>query len=197
MAAIMPGLSSRAAARPPFSTRTGQMTDDAVQGIDPRTGRPTGEPIPFTARDDLDAIVASAAAAFEAWSATPAVGRAAALDLVADRLDEAADKLVEIADAETGLGAVRLTGEVTRTSNQLRLFGEVLRDGGYVEAIVSPATTTRPDVRRVLVPRGPVAVFSASNFPFAFSVAGGDTASALAAGCPVVVKAHEGHPATS
>ncbi len=177
------------------------MTDDAVQGIDPRTGRPSGEPIPFTARDELDAIAASAAAAFEAWSATPAVGRAAALDLIADRLDEGADKLVEIADAETGLGAVRLTGEVTRTSNQLRLFGDVLRDGGYVEAIVSPAkasaTPPRPDVRRMLVPRGPVAVFSASNFPFAFSVAGGDTASALAAGCPVVVKAHEGHPATS
>jgi NADP-dependent aldehyde dehydrogenase len=177
------------------------MTDDAVQGIDPRTGRPTGEPIPFTARDELDVIAASAAAAFEAWSATSAVGRAAALDLVADRLDEGADKLVEIADAETGLGAVRLTGEVTRTSNQLRLFGDVLRDGGYVEAIISPAkasaTPPRPDVRRMLVPRGPVAVFSASNFPFAFSVAGGDTASALAAGCPVVVKAHEGHPATS
>src|SRR6266516_3527060 len=201
MAAIMPGLSSRAAVRPPFSTRTGQMTDDAVQGIDPRTGRPTGEPIPFTARDELDAIAASAAAAFETWAVTPAPARAAALDLIADRLDEGADKLVEIADAETGLGAVRLTGEVTRTSNQLRLFGEVLRDGGYVEAIVSPAkasaTPPRPDVRRMLVPRGPVAVFSASNFPFAFSVAGGDTASALAAGCPVVVKAHEGHPVTS
>ena len=172
---------------------------DAVQGIDPRTGRPTGEPIPYTARDELDAVVASAAAAFDAWAATPSAGRAAALGLIADRLDEAADKLVEIADAETGLGAARLAGEVTRTSNQLRLFGEVLRDGGYVEAIVSEATTTppRPDVRRMLVPRGPVAVFSASNFPFAFSVAGGDTASALAAGCPVVVKAHEAHPATS
>ena len=145
------------------------MTDDAVQGIDPRTGRPTGEPIPFTARDDLDAIVASAAAAFEAWSATPAVGRAAALDLVADRLDDGADKLVEIADAETGLGAVRLTSEVTRTSNQLRLFGEVLRDGCYVEAIVSPAkasaTPPRPDVRRMLVPRGPVGVFQNTSSP--------------------------------
>lgn len=173
------------------------MTDDAVQGIDPRTGDPVGEPIPFTARDELDTIVASAAAAFEGWSATPAATRAAALDLVADRLDGTADKLIEIADAETGLGAVRLTGEVTRTSNQLRLFGDVLRDGGYLEAIVSPAAAPRPDVRRMLVARGPVAVFAASNFPFAFSVAGGDTASALAAGCPVVVKAHEGHPATS
>jgi NADP-dependent aldehyde dehydrogenase len=146
-----------------------ESVTDTVQGTDPRTGEPT-------------------------WQAAE---RASALELIADRLDESADKLVETADAETGLGAARLAGEVTRTSNQLRLFGEVLRDGAYVEAIISPATAARPDVRRMLVARGPVAVFSASNFPFAFSVAGGDTASALAAGCPVIVKAHEGHPATS
>jgi NADP-dependent aldehyde dehydrogenase len=170
---------------------------DAVQGIDPRTGRPTGEPIPFTGRAELDAVVGSAAAAFAGWSATPSTDRAAALELVADRIDEAGDKLVGIAEAETALGAARLSGEVTRTSDQLRLFADVLRDGGYVEAIISPATATRPDVRRMLVARGPVAVFSASNSPVAFSVAGGDTASALAAGCPVVVKAHEAHPATS
>ncbi|MYR00119.1 aldehyde dehydrogenase family protein, partial [Streptomyces sp. SID6139] len=81
----------------------------------------------------------------------------------------------------------------------LRLFAEVLRDGGHVQAVLTPAdpATGRPDIRRMRQAIGPVAVFSASNFPFAFSVAGGDTASALAAGCPVVVKAHEGHPATS
>ena len=170
---------------------------DQVQGIDPRTGEPTGEPIPYTTVSELDALADAAVAAFEAWAATPAADRAAALDLVADRLDESADKLVEIADSETGLGTARLSGEVTRTSNQLRLFGDVLRDGAYVEAIISPASDVRPDVRRMLVARGPVAVFAASNFPFAFSVAGGDTASALAAGGPVIVKAHEGHPATS
>ena len=170
---------------------------DAVQGIDPRTGRPTGEPVPYTTPGELDALASAATAALEPWAASAAAARAAALDLVADRLDASAGKLVEIADSETGLGATRLSGEVTRTSNQLRLFGEVLRDGGHVEAIISLASATRPDVRRMLVARGPVAVFAASNFPFAFSVAGGDTASALAAGCPVIVKAHEGHPATS
>ena len=142
---------------------------DAVQGIDPRSGRPTGEPIPYTARDEIDAVVASAAAAFDAWAATPATERAAALDLIADRLDEAGDKLVEIADAETGLGPVRLAGEITRTSNQLRLFGDVLRDGGYLEATIDHAGDTpmgpRPDLRRMLVPLGPAAVFGASNFP--------------------------------
>ena len=141
---------------------------DQVQGIDPRTGEPTGEPIPYTTVSELDALADAAVAAFEAWAATPAADRAAALDLVADRLDESADKLVEIADSETGLGAARLSGEVTRTSNQLRLFGDVLRDGAYVEAIISPASDVRPDVRRMLVARGPVAVFAASNFPSAF-----------------------------
>ena len=172
---------------------------DEVQGIDPRSGKPTGEPIPYTTSAELDEMAALASAAFGPWSATSAARRAGALDLVADRLDESVDKLVEIADGETGLGAPRLPGEVSRTSNQLRLFAEVLRGGAYVEAIISPADAAkaRPDVRRMLVARGPVAVFSASNFPFAFSVAGGDTASALAAGCPVIVKAHEAHPATS
>ena len=121
------------------------------------------------------------------------------LDAVADRLDAAVEELVDIADAETGLGRPRLTGEVGRTTGQLRLFGRVLREGSFVDAIISPADPAKaqPDVRRMVQAVGPVAVFAASNFPFAFSVAGGDTASALAAGCPVVVKAHEAHPGTS
>jgi NADP-dependent aldehyde dehydrogenase len=86
---------------------------------------------------------------------------------------------------------------VARTTGQLRLFADVLRDGRYLDAVVSPAAGVVPDVRRITRPAGPVTVFAASNFPFAFSVAGGDTASALAAGCPVVVKAHENHPVTS
>jgi NADP-dependent aldehyde dehydrogenase len=86
---------------------------------------------------------------------------------------------------------------VARTTGQLRLFAQVVRDGGYQDAVVTPASGVIPDLRRITHPVGPVAVFAASNFPFAFSVAGGDTASALAAGCPVVVKAHEGHPVTS
>src|SRR6202000_1172599 len=95
----------------------------------------------------------------------------------------------------------RLNGELTRTGYQLRLFADALDEGSYVEAIIDHAGATamgpRPDLRRMLVPIGPVAVFGASNFPFAFSVPGGDTAAALAAGCPVVVKAHPSHPETS
>src|SRR5215471_13374496 len=111
--------------------------------------------------------------------------------------DPRTGELAAIADTETALGGERLTGEVARTTVQLRMFAGVLRDGSYVDAVVTHAEGVVPDLRRINRPVGPVAVFAASNFPFAFSVAGGDTASALAAGCPVVVKAHEAHPVTS
>jgi NADP-dependent aldehyde dehydrogenase len=166
-----------------------------IQGYDPRTGEPVGEPVPETSDAEVDAIVAAAAAAFPAWSSFDR--RAEALEAVADALDARAGELAVIADTETALGGERLTGEVARTTGQLRLFAEVVRDGGYRDAVVTPAEGAVPDLRRIKHPVGPVAVFAASNFPFAFSVAGGDTASALAAGCPVVVKAHEGHPVTS
>ncbi|WP_253776120.1 aldehyde dehydrogenase (NADP(+)) [Goodfellowiella coeruleoviolacea] len=172
-----------------------------VQGFNPRTGQPFGDPIESTVDSEVDRICAAAATAFPAWSNLPAADRAAVLDQVADALDAEADLLLSTADGETALGLPRLTTELKRTTNQLRLFGEVLREGSFVEATIdSPNPDTvppRPDLRRVLRAIGPVAVFAASNFPFAFSVAGGDTASALAAGCPVVVKAHPGHPATS
>jgi NADP-dependent aldehyde dehydrogenase len=169
-----------------------------IQGFDPRTGEPVGEPVAETTDAELDAIVAAAVAAAPAWGSGSALAqRARALEAVADALDERAGELAVIADTETALGGQRLTGEVARTTGQLRLFAEVLRDGGYVDGVVSPAIGVVPDVRRITRPVGPVAVFAASNFPFAFSVAGGDTASALAAGCPVVVKAHEAHPVTS
>ena len=166
-----------------------------IQAFDPRTGEPVGEPVPETTDADLDAAVAAAVAAFPAWSAF--ARRAEALEAVADALDARAGELAAIADTETALGGERLTGEVARTTGQLRLFAGVLRDGGYQDAVVTPAEGVVADLRRINRPVGPVAVFAASNFPFAFSVAGGDTASALAAGCPVVVKAHEGHPVTS
>ncbi|MFD9958639.1 aldehyde dehydrogenase (NADP(+)) [Amycolatopsis sp. NPDC058986] len=147
----------------------------------------------------LEAILAGAvAAARPAAAATPAE-RARWLDAVADALDAAAGELVPLAHAETHLPASpRLQGELKRTTFQLRLFGKVLADGEYLGATVDHADPDwpmgpRPDIRRVLVPIGPALVFAASNFPFAFSVAGGDTASALAAGCPVVLKAHPGH----
>jgi NADP-dependent aldehyde dehydrogenase len=166
-----------------------------IQGFDPRTGEPVGEPVAETSDAGVDAIVAAAAAAAPAWAASGR--RAEALEAVADALDARAGELAAIADTETALGGERLTGEVARTSGQLRLFAAVLRDGRYSDTAVTYAQGVVPDLRRIDRPVGPVAVFAASNFPFAFSVAGGDTASALAAGCPVVVKAHEGHPVTS
>ena len=107
-----------------------------------------------------------------------------------------------MAGAETGLPEGRLRGELERTAGQLEAFAAVVDAGDYVEAIIDRADPDakpipRPDVRRMLVPIGPVAVFGASNFPLAFSTAGGDTASALAAGCPVIVKGHPSHPGTS
>ena len=121
-----------------------------------------------------------------------------ALRAVAAALDAAADELVAVAGEESGLGAGRLVGELGRTTFQLRLFADVLHEGAFLRATIDRPDPTWPpapwpDLRRMVVPLGPVVVFAASNFPFAFSVAGGDTASALAAGCPVVVKAHPGH----
>jgi NADP-dependent aldehyde dehydrogenase len=168
-----------------------------IQGYDPRTGEPTGAPVPLTADDEVDAAVASAAAAYPAWAGSTPTSRAGVLEAVADALDARTADLVAVADTETALGAGRLTGEVARATGQLRLFAGVLRDGSYLDPVLSPAAGAAPDIRRANRPLGPVAVFAASNFPFAFSVAGGDTASALAAGCPVVVKAHEAHPGTS
>ncbi|MBS2962716.1 aldehyde dehydrogenase (NADP(+)) [Actinocrinis puniceicyclus] len=174
------------------------MSDQTViQGHDPRTAGPVGEPVPATGAQRVDALVRAAAAAFEPWRDGGRAARAAALGAVADRLDQNAAELVALADAETALGETRLAGEVARTTGQLRLFADVLADGRYQGIVIEPAEGARPDLRRIKRPLGPVAVFAASNFPFAFSVAGGDTASALAAGCPVIVKAHEAHPRTS
>ncbi len=127
--------------------------------------------------------------------------RAAFLRSAAACLEAAKDRLVETADAETALGVPRLPGELARTCYQLRAFADLVDEGAFLDVIIDhpddTATPPIPDLRRYKVPLGVVAVYSASNFPFAFSVPGGDTASALAAGCPVVVKAHPDHPATS
>lgn len=154
-----------------------------------------------TAQLELTEITAAATAASRIAAAASDAERASWLRAVADALDANVEELVRIADDETHLGEARLSGEVARTTGQLRLFAEVVTEGSYLEAIIdhadASATPPRPDLRRLLRPLGPVAVFSASNFPFAFSVAGGDTASALAVGCAVVVKAHSGHLALS
>jgi NADP-dependent aldehyde dehydrogenase len=170
------------------------MSNGTDQGRNPYTGEPVGPPVPHTTEAELEALRFS--------GPLPLAGRAELLESVAAALEEARAELVPLADSETGLGETRLGGELTRTRVQLEMFAEVIRDGAFHEAIVDHADPAalpapRPDLRRTLIPLGPVAVYAASNFPFAFSVAGGDTASALAAGCPVVVKAHSGHPGLS
>lgn len=144
------------------------------------------------------ALAAEQLADLDRW--TPS-RRASLTRAVADALDGAADELIALADAETSLGRPRLTGEVARTTGQLRMLAAAAEDPATLGVVVDPGdpatTPPRPRLVRALQPIGPVAVFAAGNFPFAFSVAGGDTASALAAGCPVVLKSHPGHPRTS
>lgn len=150
---------------------------------------------------DADRACELAAAAAVPFRLTTQAERADLLETIAAGLEARAEPIVARALAETGLPLPRLENELGRTANQLRLFARVLRDGGYLDVRIDPALPERipprPDLRLTHLPLGPVAVFGASNFPLAFSVAGGDTASALAAGCPVVVKAHPAHPGTS
>lgn len=161
---------------------------------DPRTGAVNGEVAESTVEEVRSAVRASAAVAPVAAATPPAVRRDW-LAAVADALEADLEALVALADAETALGATRLSGEVQRAAGQLRFYGEVAADGGYLRAAVD--TTGGQHLARVGVPLGPVAVFGASNFPLGFGVVGNDTASALAAGCPVVVKAHPAHPLLS
>lgn len=169
-----------------------------ITGSNPRTGAPTPG-VRATSIQEAAALMDRAAEASCHWSGLPHVERGRLLKLVAGGLDEHRDEVVTAAEAETALGRERLTGEVQRTTGQLRLFADEIEAGHHLRVLVTEADPAAgiPDLRRMQVPRGPVAVFAASNFPLAFSVAGGDTASALAAGCPVVVKAHENHPHTS
>ncbi len=151
----------------------------------------------------LEEIIAAAAMAAPLLATRTPAEIAEWLDAAADALDAEADPLIALAHEETHLPArPRLAGELLRTTFQLRLFGNLLREGAHLGATIDHADADwpmgpRPDIRRQHVPFGPVLVFAASNFPFAFSVAGGDTASALAAGCPVILKAHPGHPRLS
>src|SRR3954470_21128309 len=162
--------------------------------VDPRTGE-AGPSFTEATPDDVRAAVAAAAAVHRSGALRDRARRAALLRGAAARLRAAWDEIVAVAEAETGLPEARLRSELERTAGQLEAFAAVLDAGDYVEAIIDRADPDakpipRPDVRRMLVPIGPVAVFGASNFPLAFSTAGGDTASALAAGVPVVVKGH-------
>lgn len=149
----------------------------------------------------VDAAVRAAEEAFWSFSALSSDVRADFLDRIADEIEARAQAITEIGTSETGLPAARLEGERGRTTGQLRLFASHIRKGDYLDprhdvALPDRKPLPRPDIRLVQRPIGPVAVFGASNFPLAFSTAGGDTASALAAGCPVVVKGHSAHPGT-
>ena len=185
-----------------LGARRGSRDGAGFQAMNPQTGS-TLEPVFHSASPaEVEEAVESAAAAFESYSQLGGKARAAFLRRAAEQFEARKQELAERAHLETALPMPRLLGEVGRTAGQLRLFAGVVEEGSWVQARIDPAMPERqplprPDIRSMLRPLGPVAVFGASNFPLAFSVAGGDTASALAAGCPVVVKAHPAHPGTS
>ena len=165
---------------------------------DARTGTVVAR-IPTSTPDQVRDVVARAAAAAPAVAAATPAERRLWLVAVADALEDsrAATELVRVADRETALGEARLTSELVRCANQLRFYGDVGVEASYLRVSVDHATETTPDLRRMQVPLGPVAVLGASNFPFAFGALGNDTGSAIAAGCPVVAKAHPAHAETS
>jgi alpha-ketoglutaric semialdehyde dehydrogenase len=152
--------------------------------------------------DDIEQATLAAGDAFQVYRNLDGKTIGSFLNTIADEIEALGDQLLEVADSETALGLVRLTGERGRTCGQLRSFAELVIKGEWVQASIDTALPERapvpkPDLRRMMKGIGPVAVFGASNFPFAFSTLGGDTASALAAGSPVIVKGHPAHPATS
>ncbi|GBR09012.1 aldehyde dehydrogenase (NADP(+)) [Acetobacter oeni] len=175
---------------------------DLIHATDPKTGKPIDPGIALSDEADIDRLCAEATAAFRIYRNTSLETRAAFLEAVAAEIMESGEALIERVMVETGLPRTRVEGERARTCGQLRLFARVVRDGDFLDARIDPARPDRQPLPRVdlrlrNIGTGPVAVFGASNFPLAFSVAGGDTASALAAGCPVIVKAHPAHPGTS
>src|SRR5262245_28092813 len=181
---------------------TVEVGGSAFQAFAPASGKSIEPRFEGATADQVDLALVAAESAFHKYRRLPSERRAILLEQIADEILALGDDLIERASVETGLSKERLTGERGRTVNQLRMFAELIREGSWVDARIDRAIPDRqplpkPDIRRMLIPIGPVAVFGASNFPLAFSVAGGDTASALAAGCPVVVKSHHAHPGTS
>lgn len=171
-------------------------------GFNPATNQALQPAYTLLTEEQLKAATTAAKEAFPSFSTLDPEAHAAFLEAIADNIDAIGEELITRAAQETGLPAARLQGERARTTGQLRLFAGVVRQGDFRGVRIDPALPgrtplPRPDIRQRQVPLGPVAVFGASNFPLAFSTAGGDTASALAAGCPVVFKAHNAHPGTS
>jgi len=182
--------------------REGAGSSDPLYAHDPTTGQRL-QPgfIPATA-EEVDRAAKLAADAFKSYSHTSGRERGALLRKIADKIESITSDIVERAAQETALPVARLQGETARTCHQLRLFAQVAEEGSWVNARIDHADPERkplpkPDIRSLMRPLGPVVVFGASNFPLAFSVAGGDTASALAGGNTVIVKAHAAHPGTS
>lgn len=165
-----------------------------LQAYDPKNNRELPEKFHIASEQDVQKALEKAHAAFLSYRHMSGDRKADFLDQIAEEIVALGDTLVQRASAESGLPTGRIEGERGRTCNQLKMFADLLREGSWVDARIDNG---EPDVRRMLFPLGPVAVFGASNFPLAFSTAGGDTASALAAGCPVVVKGHESHPGTN
>ncbi|MGE5112884.1 MAG: aldehyde dehydrogenase (NADP(+)) [Acidobacteriaceae bacterium] len=182
--------------------RRAQAGGRTFSAINPATGESLSPAFQVATREDVDTACTLAHNAFPAFSRLTGRERAAFLRTIADRIEAIGPALVETAMHETALPSPRLQGETARTCGQLRLFAQVLEEGSWVQARIDSADPNRkpapkPDLRSMYRPLGPVVVFGSSNFPLAFSVAGGDTASAFAAGNPVIVKAHPAHPATS
>ncbi|GAA5224752.1 aldehyde dehydrogenase (NADP(+)) [Membranihabitans marinus] len=175
--------------------------DQLFQSYDPAKSSKIGPDFADATPSEVNRACALASQAFETYRKTSGKDKAAFLDAIADEIENVKETLVEVANAESALGLPRLNGECGRTTGQLRFFAKILREGSWRRPIIDCATAeqsgSQGDIRQIQIPLGPVAVFGASNFPLAFSTAGGDTASALAAGCPVVFKAHPAHPQTS
>src|SRR5579864_7284552 len=180
----------------------GGTSGSPFHAVNPTNGQQLSPGFIPASPDEVDLAVRLAADAFAPFSRIAGRERGALLRRIAAKIESVAADIVERAQSETALPQARLQGETARTCAQLRLFAEVAEEGSWVDARIDHADPERkpvpkPDIRSLLRPLGPVAVFGASNFPLAFSVAGGDTASALAAGNPVIVKAHPAHPGTS
>ncbi|MDT8325991.1 MAG: aldehyde dehydrogenase (NADP(+)) [Roseovarius sp.] len=180
------------------------IAGDWIGSEDRFTSQPvTGDALRFSSGGvaEVDRAAQAAEETFAAFGWTTRDDRATLLDTIAEEIDARGEDITRLGSAETGLPEARLHGERGRTTGQLRLFADHIRNGDYLDrrhdtALPDRAPLPRPDLKMVQRPIGPVAVFGASNFPLAFSTAGGDTAAALAAGCPVVVKGHPAHPAT-
>src|SRR6202046_165689 len=177
-------------------------TEGTQRAINPATGDEIEPPFGGGSTDDVDTACALASAAFDSYRDISLERRAQFLEAIAQGIIDLGDVLVNRVMAESGLPRPRVEGERARTAGQLRLFASLVREGRFLAATLDHPlperkTLPRADLRAQKIALGPVAVFGASNFPLAFSVAGGDTASALAAGCPVVAKAHDAHPGTS